>query len=561
MPGSALRGLVVAMFGLGLAAFGAPADRHFAGTFQGENLSVEIAPAGPGYAGTIHLGRQQFPFKAREQDGALHGTFTSNSGAFDFTATIQGQTLTLVTGGKSYAMRRLVTNPLARPGAANPPGAGAAEPEHGGQPLAGYTVALATESGKTLTASKPNATTVRAALESTFPDLARYFDGRPAIQGAFEDARDHRTGGASFTAKLHGQPVKGFVSTTVGDKGASVAVAYCRADAPMADWLKLMSAAGSSGSGADVKLTEYRFPDGTGSIGLADGWKTNAQTCVKGIPIQGPADQEVLIGLSLSVVTPDAWIVQNQRQMEANARQMGLPPPAPLQLLVAPFTGPAEALKNLTPQISRASQRAGGPAVRLDKIVDQQKVTPISPNANAALLTYDVTRVTRGTAKPFRAVAQIETIPVGPGTWMLYAIEGDAPRETFDRDLPVMLAMVKSLKTNDAAIAERTRQEIDAQNRNFAALQQAHREQVEAFDRYNEAWRRRENIQDRSFADFDEVIRGYRTVEDTRTGEHASVDLGNVRDIVERLNERDPGRYKEIPLRDEMYPKLPEPRN
>jgi hypothetical protein len=80
-------------------------------------------------------------------------------------------------------------------------------------------------------------------------------------------------------------------------------------------------------------------------------------------------------------------------------------------------------------------------------------------------------------------------------------------------------------------------------------------------DRYNEAWRRGENIQDRSFADFDEVIRGYRTVEDTRTGDRTSVDLGNVHDIVEKLNERDPGRYKEIPLRDEMYPKLPEPKN
>lgn len=447
MCGTVLRGLVVSITCMSLVAAGAVADEPFDGTFRGEKLSVEIAPGGPGHVGTIHLGQQQFPFKAREQGGALRGTFTTRSGDFD------------------------------------------------------------------------------------------------------------------FTAKLKGRPVKGFVSTKVGDTGASVAVAYCRSDAPTTDWLKLMSAAGASGGGADIKLSDYRFPDGTGSIGLADGWKTNAQTCIKGILIHGPADQEVIIGLSLSVVSPDAWIVQNQRQMEMNARRMGLPPPPPLQLLIAPFTDPAEALANLTPQISRAGQRTGGPAVHLDKIVDQQKAAPMIPNANAALLTYDVTRTSRGTEQHVRAVAQIETIPVGPGTWMLYAIEGDAPRETFDRDLPIMLAMVKSLKTNDAVIAERTRQEIDAQNRNFAALQQAHREQVAAFDRYNEAWRRRENLQDRSFADFDEVIRGYRTVEDTRTGEHTSVDLGNVHDIVEKLNERDPGRYKEIPLRDEMYPKLPEPKN
>jgi len=50
------------------------------------------------------------------------------------------------------------------------------------------------------------------------------------------------------------------------------------------------------------------------------------------------------------------------------------------------------------------------------------------------------------------------------------------------------------------------------------------------------------------------VIRGYRTVEDTTTGERSSVNLGKVDDVVNKLNEGDPGRYKQIPLRDEMYP-------
>jgi len=41
---------------------------------------------------------------------------------------------------------------------------------------------------------------------------------------------------------------------------------------------------------------------------------------------------------------------------------------------------------------------------------------------------------------------------------------------------------------------------------------------------------------------------------DTETGNRTSVDLGNVDRIVDKLNEGDPGRYKQIPLRDEMYP-------
>ena len=73
---------------------------------------------------------------------------------------------------------------------------------------------------------------------------------------------------------------------------------------------------------ADIPMHEYAFPDGTGSIQLPDGWKTSAQTCIHGVQIQGPADQTVSLGVSYSVNTPDSFIVQNQIQMAAQARQM-----------------------------------------------------------------------------------------------------------------------------------------------------------------------------------------------------------------------------------------------
>ena len=47
------------------------------------------------------------------------------------------------------------------------------------------------------------------------------------------------------------------------------------------------------------------------------------------------------------------------------------------------------------------------------------------------------------------------------------------------------------------------------------------------------------------------AIRGQRTVMDTTTGEKQSVDLGNVDGIVNKLNVFQPGRYQQIPLRDE----------
>ena len=55
-------------------------------------------------------------------------------------------------------------------------------------------------------------------------------------------------------------------------------------------------------------------------------------------------------------------------------------------------------------------------------------------------------------------------------------------------------------------------------------------------------------------ADQDEVIRGYRKVSDTQTGDEADVNLADSTAIVNALNENDPGRYAEIPLRDEVEP-------
>jgi hypothetical protein len=65
---------------------------------------------------------------------------------------------------------------------------------------------------------------------------------------------------------------------------------------------------------------------------------------------------------------------------------------------------------------------------------------------------------------------------------------------------------------------------------------------------------RKHNAQARGHDNYDEVLRGYRTVEDTQTMVKGSVDLGNVDKILDDLDERKPGRYRQIPLRDQADP-------
>jgi hypothetical protein len=334
------------------------------------------------------------------------------------------------------------------------------------------------------------------------------------------------------------------------------------ADSPASEWAKLSGGTNAPAVAAApaIKMEEYAFPDGTGTIQLPAGWKTSARTCIQGVRIEGPAGQIVTLGQSYSVNTPDSFIVQNQIQMAAQARQMGFPPPKPIEMLVAPYTAPAEALKNLVPQFSQMSQTRGGPAITLDKILEPPKPVQAGfPNGQAAEVYFAVTRITGGVPTRYRSRARVETWVIGQGAWSMYVTELAAPDASFDKDLPVMLAIAGSLKMDSQAIQRETGRAIQAQNQNFQAMQKAHATQVEAFDDYFKSQQRNSLIRDRSATDFDEVIRGVRTVEDTRTGERTSVDLGNVNEIVDKLNEHDPDRYIQIPLKDELYPLPKEP--
>ena len=99
----------------------APAAPTFAGTFSDDKLKVELKPAANGYDGTMTLNGQAYPAAASVKDGAMDGQFTAGANAFPFTATLDGDTLTLVSGGVAYQLKRAAVNPLgAGGGPANP---------------------------------------------------------------------------------------------------------------------------------------------------------------------------------------------------------------------------------------------------------------------------------------------------------------------------------------------------------------------------------------------------------------------------------------------------------
>jgi hypothetical protein len=424
-----------------------------------------------------------------------------------------------------------------------------------------YRTVASTEYGRAVVGQRADARSVRAALQLTLKDMERYFGTAPKVRSAYEDAKDPRAGGATFLFKTRGVSVKGLVTCRIAPQMTSVAVIYIRADAPAAEWRRLTqtpqpdaggvpAAGGKHPSPARGPLHPYVFRDGTGSIGLADGWHTNVQSALQGIPIKGPDSAEIMVAGALSVLTPNSPLARNG------------------QSLVAPFGAPMAVMQALAPQLSMMSVHNGGPAKSFDSFTLVKHQKPGPPNGAESVITFGVTEQSRAGTRHFKVMASVGVSPTSQTSYMVFITQARAPDATYDRDLPVMLQIIQSLKANDGVIRQRSNQAVAAQNQWFNAQQAAHRQQVAAYDAHNQQWwdsqkanqqrnhdwERQQNAQARGHDDFDELIRGYRTVEDTQTGVKHSVDLGNVDKIVDDLNERDPGRYRQIPLRDEADP-------
>ena len=224
------------------------ADARYAGKFSDGNLTIELSEHGGGYTGLITLGQQKFPATAHVDGDTLSGTFDSAGHTYPFTAILANDTLTLTTGGKAYSLKSPAApppNPLGNAASDNATQPAAAAPQAGGAAAAdvpaGYEIMASTPVGQSLLTRKEHLTSVKAALEATFPELAQFFGSRPVIGRAFQDVKNPKSGGATFTITAHAQPMQGFVKCTLDDRGATVAVIYGQTKAPKAEWGKLLN--------------------------------------------------------------------------------------------------------------------------------------------------------------------------------------------------------------------------------------------------------------------------------------------------------------------------------
>jgi hypothetical protein len=80
-----------------------------AGSYKGDELSLDLSGDPAHYTGTLTLRDKSFPLTARGQGNKVTGTFQAAGASFEFTAALDIDTLTVISDGNTYILRRSAT--------------------------------------------------------------------------------------------------------------------------------------------------------------------------------------------------------------------------------------------------------------------------------------------------------------------------------------------------------------------------------------------------------------------------------------------------------------------
>jgi hypothetical protein len=248
-----------------------------------------------------------------------------------------------------------------------------------------------------------------------------------------------------------------------------------------------------------------------GTIRLPSGWRvtgTNAQGAVDATCPDGS-------GVSLGIYFPVFSALQG---------------PYPLK---APYMGPVQAVKVLTPRILAQSHVVVND-LRILEAAPAGWYTPV-PRGQAAMIVWQSDVTAGGKRLRFKGLSLVLTAPIDYSQWMYYYSTVHAPAESFDRMLPVLMEIWYSWKIDDAVFRRRLRSAAQS----LRTVQKI----------YQDAAGYRERTASNASAAWSNVIRGSWPVGDSVDGKRESVSNARIKNVIEKLN-TNAGyqRYREIPL-------------
>ncbi|GEM_PF-1508563 len=310
-----------------------------------------------------------------------------------------------------------------------------------------------------------NARSAAKALCAALGLVRGYFDGGMRVTAAV-GARDDRQAMAFFEARLGRSPVRGLGILGLNPAGGGgVAILFDQANQFAASFRRLtamLRGVQVPGGQSEVRLQSVRFPDGTGSIGVAPGWQMR-NAANGAVDLAGPGGAAMGLGGLFPV---------------------GTYPMAGSDIPIAPYSGPRDALVRLTPWFSQMGQRQGLPPMRLVKIHDMAPSPPLTAGGQTAFIFAEFELGGRS----YLNLALINTTPVDPGNWVYYSSSLSAPREVFAQQLPVMIEMWSSWRISQATLIHRIREAAKTMQETAKILREAAQGASEAFDRANKGW-------------------------------------------------------------------------
>jgi hypothetical protein len=372
-------------------------------------------------------------------------------------------------------------------------------------------------SGALLVNSRPGSGGATALMQQSLSEVRPFF-GQMRLLGAIADKTNDQRVELLFAAIVRGSMVQGLgVATTEPGRG-TVGYAFDSPQTIAQTLPALLGLAGTAGQDPTRGLNwQVRtFPDGSGQMELPDGWQFTFAN--KGMVAANGPHGEIERGVASPVMSR-----AGAARLGATARQLPMP--------VLDPTDPVSALAGVWEYVAAASRQAGRPAGRILRVIEAAPASlPMPGLSQAAYVDFEFERG----GGIYRALALAVIGAMGPdGQWLFYQTYVAAPAQSFAQSLPVLVRIWNSAVTARHVVQERL-------DNALANLQQA-----------GEIWRQttqaRQRSIERSHADWTEAIRGTRIIRDTRTGAEADADLGYARDIVRKLNEGEPGRYREVP--------------
>ena len=355
--------------------------------------------------------------------------------------------------------------------------------------------------GQALSGAVAGGGSARRSFRTAFQMAAPLFDGQPRLQGAFANAADTEVQ-AFFRASHRGVPVRGWLSVS----GGRAALAFDEEAQFSRSFPQLMQALGGGAPAAaapgrtraPVQLTRQQFPDGSGSIGLAPGWKIGSSW--KGVvDIHGPSGEVGVFGYYQQVIVN--WI--------------GPPSPVP-GAIYGRIRNPAAALASYCDSFTKGAVSRGQATF---KIIETAPMQPLTAGSQTAMFLVEM----RSGQSAVRSLALVSVAPIDSENWIYYMSAVTAPEQLFAEQLPVMMQMWSSWGISQALVMERMQNAMRSMRETTAILQGVNDNMRRAGERGNLAW--------------SQTIRGVTTIENTATGARGDVDTNLVDRIVRGLNE------------------------